>query len=80
MHSILTIVCVDLISDACHLQGGVLLLTGPSGCGKTATVRVLSEELGFRIQEWVNPTNTEPFSMRSQEGLTLVSHLSPLIF
>ncbi|KAF3696260.1 Cell cycle checkpoint protein RAD17 [Channa argus] len=43
-------------------KGGILLLTGPSGCGKTATVQVLSRELGFRIQEWTNPINLEPYS------------------
>ncbi|XP_076021236.1 cell cycle checkpoint protein RAD17 isoform X2 [Genypterus blacodes] len=41
-------------------KGGILLLMGPSGCGKTATVQVLSQELGFRIQEWTNPTSLEP--------------------
>ncbi|XP_058491995.1 cell cycle checkpoint protein RAD17 [Solea solea] len=46
-------------------KGGILLLTGPSGCGKTATVQVLSQELGLRIQEWVNPTNVEPYSSSS---------------
>lgn len=45
----------------CHLQGAILLLVGPSGCGKTATVQVLSGELGFRVQEWTNPTNLEPY-------------------
>ncbi|KAF7649947.1 hypothetical protein LDENG_00133540 [Lucifuga dentata] len=40
-------------------KGGVLLLTGPSGCGKTATVQVLSQELGLRVQEWTNPTSVE---------------------
>ncbi|XP_056601904.1 cell cycle checkpoint protein RAD17 isoform X2 [Triplophysa dalaica] len=40
-------------------QGGaILLLTGPSGSGKTATVRVLSKDLGFQIQEWSNPSTT----------------------
>uniref|UniRef100_A0A3Q4AZM9 AAA+ ATPase domain-containing protein n=1 Tax=Mola mola TaxID=94237 RepID=A0A3Q4AZM9_MOLML len=48
-------------------EGGILLLTGPSGCGKTATVQVLAQELGLRIQEWTNPTNLEPYS-RSQHG------------
>uniref|UniRef100_A0A3B4X8F0 RAD17 checkpoint clamp loader component n=1 Tax=Seriola lalandi dorsalis TaxID=1841481 RepID=A0A3B4X8F0_SERLL len=46
----------------CHKQGGILLLTGPSGCGKTATVQVLCWELGLRIQEWINPTNVEPYN------------------
>uniref|UniRef100_A0A8D3C1X6 AAA+ ATPase domain-containing protein n=1 Tax=Scophthalmus maximus TaxID=52904 RepID=A0A8D3C1X6_SCOMX len=46
-------------------KGGILLLTGPSGCGKTATVLVLCRELGFRIQEWINPTNMEPYDWRT---------------
>ncbi|XP_026167411.1 cell cycle checkpoint protein RAD17 isoform X2 [Mastacembelus armatus] len=48
-------------------KGGILLLTGPSGCGKTATVQVLSRELGLRIQEWINPTNLEPYSSSQHE-------------
>ncbi|XP_056233062.1 cell cycle checkpoint protein RAD17 isoform X1 [Seriola aureovittata] len=48
-------------------QGGILLLTGPSGCGKTATVQVLCWELGLRIQEWINPTNVEPYSSSQNE-------------
>lgn len=44
------------------LQGGILILTGPSGSGKTATVRVLCQELGFKVQEWTNPSNVEPYS------------------
>ncbi|XP_019959566.2 cell cycle checkpoint protein RAD17 [Paralichthys olivaceus] len=48
-------------------KGGILLLTGPSGCGKTTTVQVLSRELGFRIQEWINPTNLEPYSSIQDE-------------
>lgn len=39
-----------------------MLLTGPSGCGKTATVRVLSLEMGLRVQEWSSPTNLEAYS------------------
>jgi cell cycle checkpoint protein len=30
----------------------LLVVTGPPGCGKTATLRVLSESLGFSITEW----------------------------
>ncbi|KAG7277971.1 hypothetical protein CRUP_020287, partial [Coryphaenoides rupestris] len=37
--------------------GSIALLTGPSGCGKSATVQVLAAELGFRLQEWTNPSN-----------------------
>ncbi|KAM3850280.1 cell cycle checkpoint protein RAD17-like, partial [Diretmus argenteus] len=40
--------------------GAVLLLTGPSGCGKSATLQVLSQELGFRVQEWSNPSSLDP--------------------
>jgi len=32
-----------------------LLLTGSAGAGKTATVHVLANELGFEVQEWINP-------------------------
>lgn len=37
--------------------GAILQLNGPSGCGKSATVQVLAQELGFRVQEWANPTS-----------------------
>uniref|UniRef100_A0A3Q3BE78 RAD17 checkpoint clamp loader component n=2 Tax=Aplocheiloidei TaxID=45443 RepID=A0A3Q3BE78_KRYMA len=43
-------------------KAGILILTGPSGCGKTATVHVLSQELGIRVQEWTNTFNLEPYS------------------
>lgn len=36
-------------------HGSILLLTGPTGAGKTATVNVLASELGFEVQEWLNP-------------------------
>ncbi|XP_005733693.1 cell cycle checkpoint protein RAD17 isoform X3 [Pundamilia nyererei] len=45
-----------------NTKSGILLLTGPSGCGKTATVRVLSLEMGLRVQEWSSPTNLEAYS------------------
>ncbi|KAK2837067.1 hypothetical protein Q5P01_014279 [Channa striata] len=48
-------------------KGGILLLTGPSGCGKTATIQVLSRELGFKIQEWTNPTNLEPYNSNQHD-------------
>ncbi|KAM8885507.1 cell cycle checkpoint protein RAD17 isoform 2-T2 [Spinachia spinachia] len=51
-------------------KGGVLLLTGPSGCGKTATVRVLSLELGLRVQEWTNPSNPEPYGSSQPDWRT----------
>lgn len=61
-------------------QGGILLLMGPSGCGKTATVQVLSQELGLRVQEWTNPTNLEPYSSSQHEwrtnGLSCSSQLA----
>uniref|UniRef100_A0A3P9MB82 RAD17 checkpoint clamp loader component n=1 Tax=Oryzias latipes TaxID=8090 RepID=A0A3P9MB82_ORYLA len=48
--------------NAHRSKGGILVLTGPSGSGKTATVRVLSQELGLKVQEWTNPSNVEPYS------------------
>ncbi|TBU21777.1 P-loop containing nucleoside triphosphate hydrolase protein [Dichomitus squalens] len=39
----------------------ILVLTGPAGTAKTATVRMLSDELGFDVLEWRN-TMDERFS------------------
>lgn len=36
-------------------SGAILLLTGAAGAGKTATIHVLANELGFEVQEWINP-------------------------
>ena len=36
-------------------SGAALLLTGSAGAGKTATIHVLATELGFEVQEWINP-------------------------
>lgn len=40
-------------------KSSFLLLTGPPGCGKTACIRVLAEELGFQLHEWVTPPDDE---------------------
>ena len=47
--------------DANPLYQRILVLTGPAGTAKTATIRILSEELGFDILEWRN-TMDEQFS------------------
>ncbi|XP_053727563.1 cell cycle checkpoint protein RAD17 isoform X1 [Synchiropus splendidus] len=47
-------------------KGGILLLTGPSGCGKTASIKVLCQEMGLRLQEWSNATSLE--SNHSSQG------------
>ncbi|XP_061133624.1 cell cycle checkpoint protein RAD17 isoform X5 [Syngnathus typhle] len=57
-------------------QGGLLLLRGPSGCGKTATMHVLSRELGFRIQEWINPPNLVWCSQQVLDRTTVLSSTS----
>ena len=46
-------------------SGAVLLLTGSAGAGKTATIHVLANELGFEVQEWINPlSETDGKSLR----------------
>ncbi|KAH8330220.1 hypothetical protein KR067_000192, partial [Drosophila pandora] len=37
----------------------ICLLTGPTGAGKTATLRVLAKEMGYQVQEWINPVDCE---------------------
>lgn len=37
----------------------ILLLNGPSGCGKTTTLKVLANEFGFSISEWITPVDVE---------------------
>ena len=46
----------------------MLLLTGSAGAGKTATVHVLANELGFEVQEWINPLS-ETDGKSTQGGL-----------
>ncbi|KAH8310318.1 hypothetical protein KR044_000744, partial [Drosophila immigrans] len=41
------------------LPAQICLLTGPSGSGKTATLRVLAQEFGYDLQEWINPVDCE---------------------
>lgn len=53
-----------------------MLLTGPSGCGKTATVRVLSLEMGLRVQEWISPTNIEAYSSSHGEETSVLTRVS----
>ncbi|XP_061133626.1 cell cycle checkpoint protein RAD17 isoform X7 [Syngnathus typhle] len=59
-----------------YYKGGLLLLRGPSGCGKTATMHVLSRELGFRIQEWINPPNLVWCSQQVLDRTTVLSSTS----
>ena len=33
----------------------VLVLTGPPGCGKYTTLRLVAEELGFQVCQWMSP-------------------------
>ncbi|KAH8360158.1 hypothetical protein KR093_011093, partial [Drosophila rubida] len=37
----------------------ICLLTGPAGSGKTATLRVLAQEFGYALHEWINPVDCE---------------------
>lgn len=33
----------------------VLVISGPSGCGKTVAIKLLANENGYEITEWINP-------------------------
>ena len=33
----------------------ILIISGPSGCGKTVALKVLAEEHGFDVTEWITP-------------------------
>ncbi|KAF9586533.1 Cell cycle checkpoint protein rad17 [Lunasporangiospora selenospora] len=37
--------------------GAILVLTGPAGSGKTTVLKMLAQELGVNIVEWVNTVN-----------------------
>lgn len=37
----------------------ILLVTGPSGSGKTTTIKVIAQEFGFTISEWITPVDVE---------------------
>ncbi|XP_060645500.1 cell cycle checkpoint protein RAD17 [Drosophila nasuta] len=41
----------------------ICLITGPAGSGKTATLRVLAQEFGYALQEWINPVDCEEIQM-----------------
>ncbi|KAK3809128.1 MAG: Rad17 cell cycle checkpoint protein-domain-containing protein [Benniella sp.] len=44
--------------------GAMLVLSGPSGSGKTAVVRMLAQEMGLTILEWVNSVNPNSIIQR----------------
>lgn len=35
----------------------MLVLSGPSGSGKTAVLRMLAQDMGLTILEWINSVN-----------------------
>ena len=37
----------------------ILLVSGPSGSGKSATIKVIAQEFGYTISEWVTPMDLE---------------------
>lgn len=42
-------------SKTCKGKPCILIISGPSGCGKTAAIKVIAEEYGFEITEWITP-------------------------
>ncbi|KAF9353511.1 Cell cycle checkpoint protein rad17 [Mortierella sp. NVP85] len=44
--------------------GAMLVLSGPSGSGKTTVVRMLAQEMGLNILEWVNSVNPNSIIQR----------------
>lgn len=37
----------------------IVLVTGPSGSGKSATIKIIAQEFGYTISEWVTPMDLE---------------------
>lgn len=37
----------------------ILLVTGPSGSGKSATIKIIAQECGYMISEWITPVDIE---------------------
>lgn len=37
----------------------ILLVTGPSGSGKSATIKIIAQEYGYMISEWITPVDIE---------------------
>lgn len=46
----------------------LLILKGPAGTGKTATINALSNELGFEVVEWKNPSSATRGDMYGEAG------------
>jgi len=60
-------------------SSAILLLTGAAGTGKTATVHVLANELGFEVQEWINPVSTTTEGNLKEYWLALVATFSVVL-
>lgn len=58
--------------------GHLLILSGPPGCGKTQAVRLLAEELGYDISEWIPPASVSWKESRYIAGVRGAPHRSSL--
>ena len=47
----------------------ILLLVGPTGSGKTVSLKVVAQDLGIHIKEWVHPVS----KTRGKRGAAAIS-------
>ncbi|KAK6641709.1 hypothetical protein RUM44_013424 [Polyplax serrata] len=45
------------VSSCVHQKSAILLITGPPGSGKTVTLKLVADEKGFSVMEWITPVS-----------------------
>ena len=57
----------------------ILIISGPSGCGKTVALKVLAEEHGFNVTEWITPVDQLMDENSKNESFFILIFTFPLI-